>query len=104
MAVSESGSVLEESYAVPAVYSELNNTGGITAYAYTGAKIRRIALLAGNIDNGGGNNIARIVGRVNGAPTMENNIASVNAFVQGDVVAGGELNNRQGLSVLMPAV
>ncbi|MFD0958502.1 phosphodiester glycosidase family protein [Paenibacillus chungangensis] len=98
-AVSESGSILERVYAVPDVYSINNNTGGLSAYAYTGAVIRDSALLSGTIDNGGGNRIARIVGRLNGTPTMQNNIASVNALVQGMQVSGGTANNNQGLTV-----
>ncbi|WP_020618643.1 phosphodiester glycosidase family protein [Paenibacillus daejeonensis] len=99
VAVAESGSLLESSYAKPNVYSELNNTGGLTAYAYTGATIRRNALLAGTIDNGGGSNIARVSGRVNGTPVFEGNRASENALVQGLQVTGGSATNRQGQSV-----
>ncbi|TBL79482.1 phosphodiester glycosidase family protein [Paenibacillus thalictri] len=98
-AVSESGSTLASSYAKPNVYSELNNTGGISAYAYTNAVIKNNALLAGTITNGGGSNISRITGRVNGTPTFQNNIASTNALVQGAVVTGGTASNNKGLSV-----
>src|SRR5690606_31380940 len=83
----------------PDVYSTNNNTGGISAYAYTGAVLRNNALLAGTIDNGGGSNIARITGRLNGTPTFQNNIASSNALVQGAPVSGGASDNRQGLSM-----
>ncbi|WP_010272534.1 metallophosphoesterase [Paenibacillus senegalensis] len=99
VAVSESGSVLESSYAVPRVYSEANNTGGLSAYAYTNAVIKNNALMAGTIANGSDSNIARITGRLNGTPTFLNNVASVNALVQGSVVSGGTANNHQGLSV-----
>jgi hypothetical protein len=99
VAVSESGSTLESSYAEPNVYSEVNNTGGISAYAYTGAVIKNNALLAGTIDNESGGTISRITGRVNGTPTFQNNIASSNALVQGAVVTGGTANNNKGLSV-----
>lgn len=99
VAVSEAGSTLENSYAKPNVYSTVNNTGGITAYAYAGAVIKNNALLAGTIANGGGSNISRIVGRLNGTPTLTNNIASANALVQGAVVTGGTVSNNKGLSV-----
>ncbi|NBD24564.1 phosphodiester glycosidase family protein [Paenibacillus glycinis] len=99
VAVSENGSTLESSYAVPDVHSDTNNTGGLTAYAYTGAVIRNNALLAGTIDSGSGSNIARIAGRLNGTPTFQNNIASTNALVQGAAVSGGTAANNQGLSV-----
>ncbi|MFS0723990.1 phosphodiester glycosidase family protein [Paenibacillus sp. 1P07SE] len=99
VAVAESGSLLQTSYAVPDVHSELNNTGGLTAYAYTGATIRHNTLLAGRIDNGGGSNIARVTGRVNGTPVFEGNRASENALVQGQIVTGGTAANRQGQSV-----
>lgn len=99
VAVSEPGSVLEYSYAVPDVYSTGNNTGGLTAYAYTGAIIRNNVLLEGTINNGGGSQIGRIVGRLNGSPTLQNNIASADALVQGAAVSGGTLNNYQGLTV-----
>jgi uncharacterized membrane-anchored protein/uncharacterized protein YigE (DUF2233 family) len=96
VAVSEAGSKLESSYVVPDVESTDNNTGGITAYAYGGAVIQGNAVLAGTIDNGGGN-IGRIVGRLNGTPTLANNVASVNALVQGAAAAGGTASNAQGL-------
>lgn len=99
VAVSESGSVLESSYGVPNIHSQLNNTGGISAYAYTNAVIKNNALLAGTITNGSNSNIARVTGRVNGTPLFQNNIASVHALVQGSAVTGGTLNNKQGLSV-----
>ncbi|CAI6086539.1 phosphodiester glycosidase family protein [Cohnella sp. JJ-181] len=99
VAVSEGGSKLESSYASPDVYSKLNNTGGISAYAYTNAVIQNNALLAGTIANGGNGNISRIVGRVNGTPTLLNNVASANALVQGAVVTGGTASNNKGLSV-----
>lgn len=95
VAVSESGSRLEGSYVVPDVSSAENNTGGVTAYAYTGAVIRGNAVLAGTINNTGGN-IGRIAGRINGTPTLANNIASVNALVQGAAAAGGTASNGQG--------
>ncbi|NMO96736.1 phosphodiester glycosidase family protein [Paenibacillus lemnae] len=99
VAVSESGSVLETSYAVPDVHSQLNNTGGVSGYAYSSAIIRNNALLAGTITNGGNSNIARVNGRVNGTPVFQNNIASEQALVQGIVVTEGTASNRQGLSV-----
>ncbi|MBN2980436.1 phosphodiester glycosidase family protein [Cohnella algarum] len=99
VAVSESGSSIRSSYAIPDVYSELNNSGGISAYAYTGAVIENNAVLAGTIDNGSGSNIGRIAGRLNTAPSLINNIASENALVQGVGATGGTLNNQQGLSV-----
>jgi len=99
VAVSESGSLLESSYAVPKVISDVNNTGGLSAYAYTNAVIKNNALLAGTITNGDNSNIGRITGRVNGTPTFQNNRASVNALVQGLTVTGGTLTNKQGLSV-----
>ncbi len=99
VAVSEADSVIESSYAVPQVYSEMNNTGGISAYGYTGAVIKNNALLAGTVANGSGSNVARILGRLNGTPTLTNNIASTNALVQGTSVSGGLLNNNQGLGV-----
>ncbi|MEK3883379.1 phosphodiester glycosidase family protein [Paenibacillus sp. PL2-23] len=95
VAVSEAGSRLEGSYVVPDVQSADNNTGGITAYAYTGAVIRDNAVLAGTIVSGG-SNIGRIVGRLNGTPTLENNIASVSALVQGAAASGGTLSNKHG--------
>ncbi len=99
VAVSEATSVIDSSYAIPNVYSEMNNTGGIIAYGYTGAVIKNNALLAGTVANGSNSNIARIMGRLNGTPTFQNNVASENALVQGVVVSGGQLNNNQGLSV-----
>jgi len=104
VAVSEGGSTLETSYAIPNVYSAHNNTGGITGYAYTNAVIHDNALLAGTIANDGGSNIARIVGRMNGTPTLQNNIASSGALVQGAAVSGGTLNNKQGLAVTNTAL
>ncbi|SDC15292.1 Predicted protein [Paenibacillus sp. UNCCL117] len=99
VAVSEGGSVLEKSYAVPDVNSKENNTGGISAYAYTNATIRDNALLAGTITNAAGSNIGRITGRVNGTPVFQNNMASAGALVQGVAATGGTSSNKQGLTV-----
>lgn len=77
----------------------MNNTGGISAYAYTGATIRNCAVYAGSISNVNDENIGRITGRLKDAPTFSNNIASDNVLINGSAVSGGELINKNGLSV-----
>lgn len=98
-AVSEAGSLIDSCYAVPQVHSDVNNTGGISAYAYTGATIRNCAVFAGNISNVKVENIGRIVGRLKDAPTFSQNIASSNALVNNAAISDGKLTNKNGLSV-----
>ena len=97
--VSEAGSLIDSCYAIPQVHSDANNTGGISAYAYTGATIRNCAVYAGSISNVNDENIGRITGRLKDAPTFSNNIASDNVLINGSAVSGGELINKNGLSV-----
>lgn len=97
--VSEAGSLIDSCYAIPQVHSDVNNTGGISAYAYTGATIRNCAVYAGSISNVDDENIGRITGRLKDAPTFSNNIASDNVLINGSAVSGGELINKNGLSV-----
>lgn len=97
--VSEAGSLIDSCYAIPQVHSDVNNTGGISAYAYTGATIRNCAVYAGSISNVNDENIGRITGRLKDAPTFSNNIASDNVLINGSAVSGGELINKNGLSV-----
>ena len=97
--VSEAGSLIDSCYAIPQVHSDVNNTGGISAYAYTGATIRNCAVYAGSISNVNEENIGRITGRLKDAPTFSNNIASDNVLINGSAVSGGELINKNGLSV-----
>lgn len=97
--VSEAGSLIDSCYAIPQVHSDVNNTGGISAYTYTGATIRNCAVYAGSISNVNDENIGRITGRLKDAPTFSNNIASDNVLINGSAVSGGELINKNGLSV-----
>lgn len=98
-AVAEADSMIRNCYAVPVVFSKNNNTGGICAYAYEKAIIKNCAVLGGLIENGGTNNIARIVGRTNGNPILLNNIASENALVQDARVSSTNAESKQGCTV-----
>lgn len=98
-AVSESGSLIDSCYTVPQIASEINNTGGISAYAYTGAIIQNCAVFIGNIENAKQENIGRITGRLKTSPTFINNIASQNVKLNSLNVLSGELSDKNGLSI-----
>lgn len=98
-AVAENGSLIKNCYVMAKIYSSNNNTGGISAYAYTGATIRDCCVLGSLIENGNDTNIARIVGRLNGTPTLTNNIASENALIQDAMVSSTSSTSSQGLTV-----
>lgn len=95
-AVTTDGSLIKNCYVVPKIYSTNNNTGGISAYAYTGATIKNCCVLGGLIENGGTENIARIVGRLNGTPTLINNLVSENALLQDTLITSESATSSQG--------
>ncbi len=98
-AVSEANSITRKCGARAMAYSNKKNTGGISGYAYTGTVIENCMVLSGNISNGGNGNQGRIVGRLNGTPTLTGNFASENAFLQLEVVLTNNPANKNGATV-----
>ena len=98
-AVAEATSGVKNCYSQATVYSTNNNTGGISAYAYTGTYINDCVTLSGHIDNGGGSNISRVVGRLRGTPSLDNNYASENALVQTLPITCSDATNKEGKTV-----
>lgn len=96
--VADHNGIIDNCYAIPNVYSYVQNTGGITGYGYADTYISDCALLAGNVSNVKGETIARIIGKVAGVFT--NNIASENVLVNGAAITeGAEASNEQGATV-----
>ncbi|HEY0187596.1 MAG TPA: glycoside hydrolase family 97 catalytic domain-containing protein [Cellulomonas sp.] len=89
---------VERSYADAEVTADVQNSGLVTAYAYSGTVLDGLVALGGSVDMTGSSPIGRISARENGAPTYSGGLALASITLNGVTVSGSQ-TDKNGQSV-----
>jgi hypothetical protein len=87
--------LISDSYVAGANVTSNTNAAIFNGYGYAGTKVASDVIYSGSLSNTGANQ-GRIVARENGTPTYYNNLSLNTATINGSVVTGGTLTNKQG--------